>query len=377
MREDEAMDTDTLFPESHAAHVLFMYGAPVLLVWGTLGNVLCAVVLTRMSRSAVSTCVYVVASNVADLVLLYMRIGNEWLDDMTGVNVRMSASLSSHSVCKLYPFVSGFLSHLTVWLIACVAAELSIVTARPERFISVCKTAHARIVIMLLVVLLVCVNAQSFWTYRLTKMETRLEKGLVCTNVRQVGSDEFRLVTWPIIDGIVTHVCPYFVVFACVVAVSTVRLRRRTNIKRLEDVWKTTTLDALAAAECHTALLVVCIVYLVVLLPCFVSDTFRFLSDPGGVNVIADSPTLRTNKQLASTLCSLFFHAFGCVKFTIFLVASPSFRQRLRAILLCRRFVRACRNSRSRGVQLNPLLNQKEATWTNSAQRKVYATTSV
>ena len=379
MLQQKAEDADAMLPEALAAHVIFFYGTPVLLVWGTLGNVLCAVVLTRMSRSAVSTCVYVVASNIADLVLLYMRIGNEWLDDITGVNVRVSASISSNSVCKLYPFVTGFLSHLTVWLIACIATELAIVTVRPERFKGVCKTAHARTVVMLIVAILACVNAQYFWTYRLVAMETRLVNGMVCTDVRRGGSEQFRLVTWPIVNIITAHACPYLVVFVCVVIVLTVRLRRRAKIQRLEDVWKTTTLDATAASECHSALLVICVVYLVFLLPCFVSDTFRFLSDSNGMNVVAYSSKLHAKQKLASTVCSLLVHAFGCAKFAIFLVMSPSFRQRLRVIMSCPCFSRMCRHntSTSRAVRLNPLLNQNEAAWIHSGPRKVWASTSV
>ncbi|KAI0218461.1 hypothetical protein LSAT2_029851 [Lamellibrachia satsuma] len=377
MRQGKSGDADLMFPETHVAHALLLYATPVLLAWGTLGNVLCAVVLARMSRRALSTCVYVVAANITDLAVLHMRIGNDWLDDVTGVNARLSATLSSHSVCKLYPFVSGFLSHLAVWLIACIAAELAIVTVRPQRLLAVCKTSHARIVIMLVVVLLICVNAHCFWTYRLIKMETRLEKGIICTNVRQAGSDQFRLVTWPIVNIIVAHVCPYLVVFACVVMVTTVRVRRRANVQRLEDAWKTTTLDAAAAAECHTALLTVCVAYLVLLLPGFVSDIFRFLAEPDGMNVVTYSAALHAKEELASTICTLLFHAFGCVKFTTFLVVSPSFRQRLCAIVLCRWCARVCRRNTSQAVQLNPLLNESGAAWTNSAPRKLYATTSV
>ena len=377
MHQHKTEDADPMLPEAHAAHVIFFYVTPVLLVWGTLGNVLCAVVLTSMSRSAVSSCVYVVASNVADLILLYMRIGNEWLDDMTDVNVRVSASISSNSVCKLYPFITGFLSHLTVWLIACIAAELAIFTVRPERSIGVCKTAHARAVIMLIVVISACVNAQCFWTYRLVRMETRLENGIVCTNVRRGGSEQFRLFTWPIVNIITAHACPYLAVFGCVVIMSTVRFRRRSNIQRLDDVWKTTSLDAAAAAECYMALLIICAVYLVILLPCFVSHTFRFLSDSNGMNVVAHSSTLHAKQELASTVCSLLFHAFGCAKFVVFLVVSPRFRQRLRVIVSCRILAGMCRHNTSRAVRLNPLLNQSEAAWMNSTPRKAYASTSV
>ncbi|KAK2180020.1 hypothetical protein NP493_462g02018 [Ridgeia piscesae] len=373
MRQGKTAEDDAQFPETHIAHALFVYASPMLLAWGTLGNVLCAIVLARMSRRALSTCVYVVAANIADLALLHMRIGNDWLGDVTGVNARLSATLSSHSVCKLYPFVSGFLAHLTTWLVACIAAELAIVTARPQRLLAVCKTAHARIVIMLVVVVLICVNAHCFWTWRLMRLETRLEKGMVCTNVRQGGSDQFRLITWPVVNIIVAHACPYVVVFACVVMVTTVRVRRRANVERLEDVWKTTTLDAAAAVECHTALLVVCVLYLVLLLPGFVDDVFHFLAEPGGMNLVKHTPSLVAKQRLAATVSSLLFHGFGCVKFTVFLVVSRSFRKRLRAIVLCRRCARVCSHNTSQAVQLN----EHDPAWANSAPRKLYATTSV
>jgi len=120
-----------------------MYVSPLLLVVGSLGNVTSLVVLSRLSRKVLSTCLYLAVLCVADLLVLYTRCGNQWFANLTGYDVTMTSltgydvfgSLMIHYdiVCKSLPFAFNFAFHLTHWLVVATAIEGVIVAGFPQR----------------------------------------------------------------------------------------------------------------------------------------------------------------------------------------------------------------------------------------------------
>jgi len=110
------------------------YLSPLLLVVGSLGNVTSLVVLSRLSRKVLSTCLYLAVLCVADLVVLYTRCGNDWLKIVIEYDVSISLMTHYDIICKSLPFAISCTFHLTKWLIVASAIEGVITTGFPQRY---------------------------------------------------------------------------------------------------------------------------------------------------------------------------------------------------------------------------------------------------
>ena len=329
----------TNFPEKDIAEKMFVYASPVLMVVGTIGNILSAVVLFKMCRKVLTTCLYLFVLSIIDLIVLYMRCGNEWIMHMANYNVQEKAQLASNSVCKLYPFVINFALHLSIWLMVALATETTIVTLRPERLIRVCVSERAKAVILLIIVLLVCVNAHSFWTFNLIEEKTgESPEPKMCTNLRQgQANEEFRRVVWPIIDILVTDFFPYFTVFSCTVIMVTRRVKHQgPNHRDTLNVWKSYQLDAPAAKDFQFTIIVLCVVYLLFMITKFALDIFLFLVEPGSLELVEYSLPFDAKIQLAKAISAVLHFSFLCCKFFVYVITSKRFREELRTMFTCR-----------------------------------------
>ena len=88
------------FPERSVISQLHVYLPPLLLIVGTVGNIITDVILWRFIHKVLSTCLYLFVAQVSDLVVLYFLCGNEWLSAIAYLDIRKMAMLSNNSVCK-------------------------------------------------------------------------------------------------------------------------------------------------------------------------------------------------------------------------------------------------------------------------------------
>ena len=359
------------FPETDMARKLLMYWPPVLLVIGTFGNIFSAVVMIRMFQKVLSTCLYIFVMLIIDLAVLYIRCGNDWIRNLADVDIKDIAKLSSNSVCKIYPFVSDFALHLSTWLAVAMATECAIVTLGPDRLMKICRLERARAVVLLMIVLLVCVNAHCFWTFALVKVEKTMMEEEICTNARQgnQNSEEFRKVVWPVIDLLVAGFFPFFIIFACCVIMITKRVRRKDHMRLMENTWKSYSVDVAAAKQMHLAIIVLCIMHLILLLPKLACDIFLFLVDPNELALIEMSLRLQAKKDLADAISNLLLYVYLSCKVFVFMGTSRTFRRELCLLITCRK----CRSgpptgNTSRVATHQPLLNKPEVNHVGAEQ---------
>ena len=356
------------FPERKAAKDIMVYGAPFLLVVGTIGNVVSAIVLWRLLRKVLSTCVYVFVMMPVDLVALYIRCGNDWLVHTADVNVRHIAMLSSKSMCKIYPFVEDLALHFTIWMTVAMAVETAIVTMKPKDLMKICTIDRARAVVMLLVVLMVCVSAHCFWTYALIKIERTSYQRLVCVTIRpghQNTGDHFRRYVWPIMGILVTGLIPYLVIFSCTVLTVTRRLRKRDEVKQLENTWKAYSVDSGVARQCQVAFSWLCVMHLVLYAPQLTFDIVYFCAHPVMMAMTRFSIDLDAKLELASGVSSFLLYVYLSCKFLVIMAVCKRFRQEFLDVIMCRlcrkrrRVTRRTQNDHP--VNREPLLNNENS----------------
>lgn len=357
-------------PEEDMAATLLIYWPPALLVIGTIGNILSAIVMARMFQKVLSSCLYIFVMLIIDLTVLYIRCGNDWLRNLADVDIKYIAKLSSNSVCKIYPFVSDFALHLSTWLAVAMATECAIVTLNPERLMKICRLERARAVVLLMIVLLVCVNAHCFWTFALVKIEKAAIEEEICTNARQGNnnSEEFRKVIWPVIDILVADFFPYFIIFACSVIMITKRVRRKDHMRLMENTWKAYSVDVAAAKQMHRAIIVLCISHLLMLTPKLAHGVFMFLVDPNQLSLVKWTPSIQSKTVLAGAVSNLMLYVYLSCKILVFIGTSQTFRRELCSLLTCRKCRRGSgAGNTSRVATHQPLLNKPEVNHVSEA----------
>ena len=355
------------FPEKHVAEKLYQYVPPVFLVVGTIGNVLSAIVLYGMYKKVLSSCQYLFVACIIDTIGLHILCGNEWQKHVTGVDLRQKAMFSSNSLCKIFPFVETFLTHLSIWLLVAIVIETTVVVLKVQKLLKVYVLERARAVILLIIVLLVCINAHCFWSFTLMEEEKNgLPEEISCSNYNRKGSyasEEFRKVVWPIMDILITNFFPYFIIFACTVILITRKVKRTDRSREAVNVWKTYHLDGSSAREFQISIIVICIFYLILMVPKFANDIFIFLVDGNGLAMVTYSLPLDSKMMLAKCLCDFLHYSFLSFKFFIYVGTSKKFRDELCLLLTCQR----CSRSHPRQPRLSPSRNSTRYEPANTA----------
>lgn len=142
-------------------HFLRIYIPPVLLVLGTIGNVLSFVIMGK-NMLKISTYSYLAVLAIMDLMVLYVGLLRMWVGTFS-VDVQNYSNL----MCKTVTFL-GYVSSVTsVWLIIAVTIERFIAVKFPLRAPRMCNVTRARIVIVTVIVAILLLNSHIFWTVEL------------------------------------------------------------------------------------------------------------------------------------------------------------------------------------------------------------------
>jgi hypothetical protein len=132
--DEESDDNITVINDCTFMTEFKTYTFPLLLVVGTLGNVVSLIVLRRLSRDVLSTCLYLAVQCAADLFVLYTRCGNAWVHVMSNCRFDVNEYLLARSemICKSLPFACGSVDHLSRWLATAAAIEGVIACRFPD-----------------------------------------------------------------------------------------------------------------------------------------------------------------------------------------------------------------------------------------------------
>lgn len=92
---------------------------PCLMIFGTIGNILCLKILLRKRFRRQSTCQYLCILAVIDILFIYLRSTRYVYRYMFNVDVRNT----SLWICRSFTFFSSSLSHLASWILVIVSFD--------------------------------------------------------------------------------------------------------------------------------------------------------------------------------------------------------------------------------------------------------------
>ena len=157
IREDDLVS----YPEKLQANNVWIYGSAVILVFGTIGNLLSGLVMMRKSLQRHTTSLYLSVLAVVDTAVLYTGLLRYWIRALRQVDIR---NLSSAG-CKIHIFLVYFLFQFEAWILVWVAVERLVAIFVPHRANEVFTKKFAAIQIALTGAVLFAVNAHFFWTH--------------------------------------------------------------------------------------------------------------------------------------------------------------------------------------------------------------------
>ena len=107
------------FTEYRLSKDILIYIPPVLLLVGTIGNILSFVILMTRSMRTFSTYLYLAVLSLTDILVLYAGLLRLWVGELSGHDVRDQSDWS----CKVINVMGYTVSDFSVWLIIAVTIE--------------------------------------------------------------------------------------------------------------------------------------------------------------------------------------------------------------------------------------------------------------
>ncbi len=149
--------------ESDLAGNIWVYGAPVIIVIGTVGNLLSAAVMLRPNLRKCTTSLYLLVLAVVDTLVLYTGLLRHWIRERFGIDVQDD----SIAGCRVHVFVLHLARGVEAWVIVCVGIERMVAVFFPHKSKRVFTRRFAAYQMVIIGAILAVVNSHIYWTYTL------------------------------------------------------------------------------------------------------------------------------------------------------------------------------------------------------------------
>jgi len=143
--------------------LLMIYGLPVIILAGTIGNLASAIVLFRPHMRTVSVYLYLLLLAFADTTVLYTSAFKTWFRLVTD----MEWLHTSDAACRTLTFFFLASLHMSAWLVVLTTADRFIAIWFPLKTVTFCSQRRARLAAVLLLLATVVFDGHLFWTVRL------------------------------------------------------------------------------------------------------------------------------------------------------------------------------------------------------------------
>lgn len=129
--------------------------SPILIIFGTTGNVISILVMSQKKFSRWSSSIFLIGLAVADLSVLYVGLLRQWVIYMFGWDFR-----SSHPVvCKVHWWLVYVCADIPVLILTAITVERLISTLCPFRSKKICTKNKAKVVLGIILVTALVINS--------------------------------------------------------------------------------------------------------------------------------------------------------------------------------------------------------------------------
>ena len=296
-----------------------LYVSPVIIVVGTVGNVLSIIVFCQKGLRVKSTSAFLIGLAVVDTLVLFTGLLRWWISELLSIDIRIFSLVG----CKTHIFLTYAAIHCSAWILVAVTIERFISVFLPMKSRQICTRHRAIVSMVAIIVFLTALNAHFFWSYTLN---TSAQNVTYCEfDIRYEG---FAYMTWPWIDAFVASYIPFAVMLVCNVAIISklinATLMRKSSMNVGRNVSnKMGTLTAM--------LLTLNLIFLLTTSPIAIFLAFQ-------EHFEVDTPISKARFELAWYVVLILQHSNSALNFFLYCLSGARFRKEFVA-LLCRRRV--------------------------------------
>ncbi|KAJ8304499.1 hypothetical protein KUTeg_018082 [Tegillarca granosa] len=192
-------------PAYQAGLLIWKIVPPLMLTFGTIGNVLSIMVLTKKSNRNNTSALYLSTLAVSDLVSLYTGLLRQWIIYMFNYDIRNIGFL----ICKIHLFFVYFSLDFSAWLLVAVTFDRVVKTCFPH----VAKTTFTRktaaISISTVGLVLLFLNCHVFYGMGTVATVTNYTTTVNECTYLSVKYKKFFQTVWPWLDFAVYSCLPF------------------------------------------------------------------------------------------------------------------------------------------------------------------------
>ena len=151
-------------PQSYGyPHNLLLVCLPVIVLLGTIGNVLSIIVLKRRVMQMTAASFYLIVLAIPDLTVLYFSALKTWIRLVFGFELLHV----SNAACKITKYIFFTSTHLSAWLVVAITIERLMVVCFPFKAPKMCCHRQAQLITVALVILIMGLNLNIVWASEL------------------------------------------------------------------------------------------------------------------------------------------------------------------------------------------------------------------
>lgn len=358
MMDYETLLTDTV--EVKTTRICNTYFLPFLALIGLVGNSFLMTVYPSLSGIVSSTYLYLMASCPADLVVILVRLVNEWLAKVFYIDTSVLILIKAQAACKVYPLVFNFFFYMGRWTVLLAVTDGAIRSCGCHPPANTLHTCRA--VLYLFTVLFIFLNGHYFWSFHLTINRQRTQFQCHFTQnfsgAQQISS--FPDVIWPIVDFLVGDLIPLIVILSGSMIILYRRCQRKDSSLRTYEF----SARPMGVYELQILLAVVGLSHVIFNSPKICYSILKYYLENYHSN-ISDVEDLVKLFHAIATTCEGFYFS---LKFFIVLSSSRVFRAVFRQMFIVTatlKIIRRIKRSRTRP-------NEEDGFLDNSSQDKWY-----
>ena len=316
-----------LYMEYKIHKFLLLYIPPLLLIIGTIGNVLSFCVLIRKAMRRTSTYNYLAVLSFTDMLVLYIGLLRLWVGELTE-DVRDMSDWS----CKFITMAGYTVSVYSVWLLIAVTVERYIVTVHSLRASTMCTQGRAVKTIVCILILLLSINLHFLWT---TQIQTTTRNGEIIQRCNGASGYEHLIKqVWPWVDACLYCILPFIIIciLNCLIVQKVIISRKSRHLlagSRLSSSSSNSPRSSNeSSARVTIMLLTISFTFLICTLPMNVTMIHQAYR---GFNAL--SLQEEASYRLARTISELLMYTNHSINFYLYLLTGNKFRQQLLTML--------------------------------------------
>ena len=358
-------------PWCHAAEKLWLVFSPILLIIGTIGNVLSICVLLRKRMRQSSASVYLISLACADTAVLYIGLLREWLVHLTETDYRKENDVT----CKLQLWLQFVAFNSSMWLLTAFTVDRQISVVWPIFARTRC-TRKIQYVIVAVIPLVIMIGGSHYFfmerqvTYQWSNITNTSTIYIIKCVPTSGWYANFYHKIWPMILIFIASICPAVIIFISNVRILKVILTRN---KRVAPQHKTKTNIRKKTADVNrtvnSMLITVSCFYILSTLPICV---YLFLESSLFWH---DTPQNVISRKLFWAITCLLFYSNSAVNFLLYCFSGSMFRLVLKEMIVSSlqfllRKITGDAYSRGNGVSSTAVVPTESTSQTQQSQRK-------